>query len=157
MDRTTRARTTDPETSRAAATRLTEDKLTAAQALVLRILRVYGDLPDVKLVEYLNDAERTLGYTKLMSPSGVRSRRSELSKPNMERLNEIATEIINGVNGDPLMMGPTIPNGFSELERDDQVKARARLRTEGFRSPLWDTGKRVEIGGSKMIVWGVAV
>lgn len=144
MERSTRARRTDPSTSHEAAARLTPDKLTAAQSRVLAMFRLYGDMPDTQLVKYLNAAEKDAGV-KPMSPSGVRSRRSELSKPNMDRINALIEE----QQGDAF---------YSQASPETQAaNARHRLKTEGFRSPLWDTGKRMKIDGSNVIVWGLAV
>ncbi len=150
MARSTRARTTDPSTSHEAAERLTPDKLTAAQARVHAMFKLYGDMPDVQLVKYLHEMERSAGFTKVMSPSGVRSRRSELSKPNMDRLDEITKACHDS---EPLLFPE---ERFADLDGRGQAIIRDRLRTEGFRSPLWDTGLRVKIDGSNVIVWGIA-
>lgn len=141
------ARTGDPQTSKDAAASVVN--LRASQARVLNIFKAYGDLTDDQLLEYLHDLERNLRIS-IMSPSGARSRRSELSKPNMDRLDEIAAEMGQEATGLPgLVLG--------DLTAGDQVRARERLRTEGFRSPLWDTGERRKLASGRMsIVWGLA-
>jgi hypothetical protein len=145
-----RARRTDPATSHEAAERLTADKLTAVQARVLQMFRLYGDMPDALLVKYLNEMERQAGM-KPTSPSGARSRRNELAKPNMERLDAIAA---HWHEVQPLLYQEKT---FAEMNDTQQRAARQQLRTEGFRSPLWDTGRRVKIDSSNVIVWGLAV
>jgi hypothetical protein len=140
-----RARARDPETSREAASRVTN--LRASQARVLAMFKLYGDLYDKALMDYLHDAERNAGV-KPMSPSGVRSRRSELAKPNMDRLDEIAHENLN-------LLG-AVKGAFGRITGPHQNAARAQLRTEGFRSVLWDTGERAVVDGRKVIVWGIA-
>lgn len=138
----TRARRTDPETSKAAASSVTN--LRASQARILAMFRLYGDMHDKQLEAYLHDAERSAGI-KPMSPSGIRSRRSELSKPNMDRLDEI--------------MAGEYARGRSRGEVNDALLedwARKQLHIEGFRSHLWDTGKRAVVDGRTVIVWGIA-
>jgi hypothetical protein len=135
-----RTRLGDPETSKDASAKLTH--MRASQARVLAMFKLYGDLHDKQLIEYLHDAEKSAGL-KPMSESGVRSRRSELAKPNMERLDEIALEL-TGVNR------------FGDMNNAGQVKARAMLLVEGLRAPLWDTGKRATVDGRRTIVWGLA-
>lgn len=71
-----RSRTTDPETSKEAGRKVTN--LRASQALVLNIFRAYGEMNDKDLLDRVHSTQRGLGLTKLMSPSGVRSRRNEL-------------------------------------------------------------------------------
>ncbi len=139
------SRTSDPATSKAAAASVSN--LRASQARVLAIFRAYGNLTDEELLNYLHDTERQLGV-KLMSPSGARSRRSELSKANMERLNEIAAEYSDDDFGS---------RNFETLVAVLRDKCRDRLRTEGFRAPLWDTGERRRISTGRMAtVWGIA-
>lgn len=141
MTTSVRARRTDPATSHEAGASQTGDRVRASHARVLAMFRTWGDMDDKALEAMLNDACRATGFP-MMSPSGVRSRRSELSKPNMDRLEQLRAE--------ELKYHP---------ERDEKVRemnARFALRREGFRSPLWDTGKRVEINGHKCIVWGLA-
>jgi len=62
------ARSTDPETSHAAASSMTQEKLSNQRETVFETLRVRGPMTDVDLVELL----------PLESPSGVRTRRREL-------------------------------------------------------------------------------
>ena len=140
----TRSRKTDPATSREAGERVTN--LRASQARVLNMFVLYGDMHDQQLAEYLRDAERTAGLPP-MSSSGVRSRRSELCKPNMDRLDALAAEAhdISMTEG-----------AFSLLSPVQQQPCRDRLRREGFRSKLWDTGKREVVNGRRVTVWGLA-
>lgn len=147
MTASTRARRTDPETSQQAALALEAPKLRASQARVLQMFKLYGDLHDKALITYLHDAERSAGM-KPMSPSGVRSRRSELSKPNMDRLDEIVVSLAAAEN-----IKPT-DDVFRQI--DWMPRARQQLRREGFRSPLWDTGRREVVDGRNVIIWGLA-
>lgn len=71
-----RSRTTDPETSKEAGRKVTN--LRASQALVLNMFRAYGEMNDKDLLDRVHATQRDLGLTKVMSPSGVRSRRAEL-------------------------------------------------------------------------------
>jgi hypothetical protein len=135
-----RARSADPSTSKQAAASVSD--LRASHQRVLAMFKNYGDMTDETLGEFLDQAARETGF-KRMSPSGVRSRRSELSKPNMDRLDEIAAENMN------------IP--FTSLTEGNQNAARNQLRREGFKSQLWDTGKRERMStGRQAIVWGLA-
>ncbi len=136
-----RARSADPVTSKQAAASVRG--MSASHKRILAMFERYGDMTDETLAQLLDDAAG-YGLAPRMSPSGVRSRRSDLSKPNMERLSEIGEEY-RTVTG-------------ASLE-DDQIAAAARhqLRIEGFRSKLWDTGKRAAIStGRQAIVWGIA-
>lgn len=139
-------RVSDPDTSRQAAARVNENptKLRASQARVLNIFKAYGDLTDEQLIEYLHDVEDQLGI-KRMSPSGARSRRSELSKPNEDRVREIARELRTDLGR--VLDEPPTPA--------DEQRARAMLRAEGFRSTLWATGK-ITRDGRSLTVWGIA-
>jgi hypothetical protein len=143
------ARTSDPATSKAAGKAATEPsaKLRASQARVLSVFRAYGPMHDGQLVDFVHDLEKSMGLTadQLMSPSGVRSRRSELSKPNMERLNELAREKVIDAKD------------FDDLTATAQHIVRGHLRREGFRSPLWDSGRRETVKGRSVIVWEIAV
>lgn len=144
-----RARRTDPATSHEAGEKVS--KLRASQARVLSMFKLYGDMHDKQLMDYLHDAEKAAGL-KPMSPSGVRSRRSELARPNMERLSEIMREDTG------LALGQ---HDLFAIDKDSPaerllVRARDRLRIEGFRSPLWDTGKREIVDGRTVIIWGLA-
>lgn len=132
----------DPETSKQAGESVTE--MRASHARVKNMFVLYGDLHDKALTMYLNAMEKNAGL-KPMSPSGVRSRRNELAKPNMDRLDAIKAEM--GF-GPPLNIG----DGDEAFEQE----ARRRLRAEGFKSPLWDTGKREIVDGRTVIVWGLA-
>ena len=67
-----RARTTDPHTSHAAARSLIPSRIRRAQAAVLRTLTAIGPCTDHELVEKMGlEGE-------YVSPSGIRTRRSEL-------------------------------------------------------------------------------
>lgn len=149
FDSGARARSSDPETSHEAAQKVT--KLRASQARVLAMFKLYGDLYDKQLIEYLHDAERSAGL-KPMSPSGVRSRRNELSKPNMDRLDEIAVDLTY----DRSAPEPGTPLDYWQHTPEEQRELRARLLVEGIRSPLWDTGVRKMVDGRNVIVWGLA-
>lgn len=150
FDSGARARRRDPDTSKNAAASVRN--MRASHARVLAMFKLYGDMTDETLAKYLNEAEREVGL-KLMSPSGVRSRRSELSKPNMDRLDAIARARF------PLAT-------FALLTEPHQNAAREQLRREGFRGidgqpttrdTLWDTGKRETLdSGRSAIVWGIA-
>ena len=132
-----RARSSDPATSKAAAASVS--KIRASQARVLRMFELYGDMHDKKMLELLADFENH-NNLQAQSPSGARSRRSELSKPNMDRLAELKAEREKAM--------PALPaNAIDYLPM---------LRAEGFRSPLVDTGKRETVDGRKVIVWGIA-
>ena len=150
FDSGARARSSDPETSKDAAKRVTT--MRASQARVLAMFKLYGDLHDKQLIEYLNAAEKDAGFKRLMSPSGVRSRRSELSKPNMDRLDEMAHEMTCV----PGAEDPGTPLTYYQHRPALQRELRARLLTEGLRSVLWDTGVRALVDGRNVIVWGVA-
>ena len=150
FDSGARARSSDPETSKAAAQSV--QNMRASHKRVLAMFQAYGDMTDETLAEYLNEAAQNTGM-KPMSPSGVRSRRSELSKPNMDRLDEIAAEMTHC----PSAPEPGTPLTYYQHEPKYRVGLRARLLTEGVRSPLWDTGKREKLAsGREAIVWGLA-
>jgi hypothetical protein len=137
-----RSRTSDPETSKQAAASITAQR--ASHRRVLAMFTNYGDMTDERLGELLDAAAKETGF-KSMSPSGVRSRRSELSKPNMDRLDQIASDLSND------------GNTLADIHPEQQEHARSALRIEGFRSPLWDTGKREKLSTGRLgIVWGVA-
>lgn len=144
----TRARRTDPATSHEAAA-AQEPKLRASQARVLNMFRLYGDMHDKQLLAYLNDAEKQAGL-KLMSPSGARSRRSELAQPNEDRLKQLREEWF--LTNEPKEGEMTLEQ--AEAKADEW--ARATLLVEGVRSPLWDTGRREKVDGYNVIVWGIA-
>lgn len=142
FDSGARARSSDPKTSKDAAASV--KNLRASHLRVLNMFVLYGDMTDEQLAEVLHDAERQ-GGLKLMSPSGIRSRRSELSKPNMDRLDEMLREMGDGIE----LSGKTLDQWMVEL--------RARLLVEGVKSKLWDTGKRATLAsGRSAIVWGLA-
>lgn len=67
-----RARTTDPDTSHAAAASITGVQLRESQLSVLRLFRLIGDMTDEQL---LDAAGRN---SVRQSPSGLRTRRREL-------------------------------------------------------------------------------
>lgn len=150
FDSGARARSSDPVTSKAAAQSVTN--LRASQARVLAMFKLYGDLTDEKLTMYLHDAEKAAGL-KPMSPSGVRSRRNELSKANMDRLDEIAVEMTYVASAPE----PGTPLTYWQHDDKERRALRAMLETEGFRSPLWDTGKMEKLASGRLaIVWGIA-
>lgn len=62
------ARRTDPSTSHAAADSV--DRIRESQALILGILRAFGPMTDTEIAERIRPG--------VMSPSGCRTRRSEL-------------------------------------------------------------------------------
>ncbi|QEA10828.1 hypothetical protein [Mycobacterium phage Weirdo19] len=73
-----RARTSDPETSHAAAGSLTPDRIRASQqAVLVELGRHRFGLTDHELVEAYTDAAE-VGRVPMQSPSGIRSRRHEL-------------------------------------------------------------------------------
>lgn len=156
------ARKTDPETSHQAAEQVT--RLRASQALVLNVFVAYGDMNDKDLLDRVHATQRGLGLPKVMSPSGVRSRRNELAKPNQDRIEELVTEWFTArdfIHGDVgqkwfLNIAPDFREATSEEIRAAAVSARAVLQMEGFRSKLWDTGKRELVDGRHVIVWGLA-
>lgn len=173
MTPSTRARKTDPDTSHQAAD-AQEPKLRPSQARVLAMFKLYGDLHDKQLQAYLHDMEKAAGFKKLMSPSGIRSRRSELSKNNEERLRQLRTQfyIEHGQipaqragahwtsTDDQAARAPITVQEEAAIEGTRRTAAeewaRRTLRIEGFRSPLWDTGRREKVDGHNVIVWGLA-
>jgi hypothetical protein len=140
VDTKAHARHGHPETSKAAA-RSIEPTLRASQLFILQRFREYGDMNDKQLEVVVRDTEKATGR-KPMSPSGIRSRRAELCRANTERIAQLGAELHK--------LWPNMRVG--EIE----AIARRQLRAEGFRSPLWDTGKRVEVDGHMTIVWGIA-
>lgn len=72
-----RARTGDPDTSHEAAASITEAHLSAAQTLILSLIRAHGPLADHEL-DAAYERQRGLGLDIQISPSGVRTRRREL-------------------------------------------------------------------------------
>lgn len=66
------ARKTDPETSWEAADKIDPDQLTKAQTAVLNLFRQLGDMADFELEAAADRARLPI------SPSGLRTRRSEL-------------------------------------------------------------------------------
>lgn len=166
-----RARLGDPETSKAAAAQLNPKWTRELYQRIMRAFTVLGDMDDKALIAAVHEMEDALGI-KRSSESGIRSRRSELAKPNMDRLDEIAVEM----GRDRDMAWPTgrafgdlrAICGYADLSDTsaaccyvtgrpiDKASAVLRLRTEGFRSPLWDTGRRIVIDNRHVIVWGLA-
>lgn len=151
-----RARSADPATSKQAAASV--QNMRASHRMVLAMFRAYGEMTDETLAEYINAAAENTGV-KRMSPSGVRSRRSELAKPNMDRLNEIVREMSNTKATYHEAIGLTEQGNAQDRERWTKIvsAARHRLRVEGWYSPLWDTGKRERMKTGRLaIVWGIA-
>ena len=74
------ARTTDPETSRAAARSLTVETLRESQAAVLRVFTGHHRMTDSDLEEMYEvyRVSNPYGFPR-QSPSGLRTRRSELA------------------------------------------------------------------------------
>ena len=144
IDHVAHARASDPETSKMAAAKHTPMKLRGSQARVLAAFRLYGDMHDKELVARVQELEKSNGL-KPQSESGIRSRRSELSKPNMDRMKAMKDE--QYTNG---------RQRSAENERMLEAWVRLQLRVEGFRSPLWDTGERVVVDGHSVVVWGIA-
>ncbi len=161
-DPTARARSSNPATSKAAAASLTMATMRASQMRVLQLFTNYGDMDDRALIK----VAKAEGVK--MSDSGLRSRRSELAKPNMDRLDELRHQWYNEhktTYGD-VRLGLVSIAHMRELEQQIPENwrqsatewARRTLRIEGFRSPLWDTGRRVTYeGGRQGVVWGKAV
>jgi hypothetical protein len=71
-----RARWSDPQTSREAASRVTQDKLTQTQERILHLVRMHGPLTDEALI----DLYRHIWPESKTSEQSIRSRRSELSR-----------------------------------------------------------------------------
>lgn len=72
-----RARTTDPETSHAAAASIGEETLRASQDAVIRMLEYIGESTDIRLVDRYESLYTSLRLPQ-QSPSGLRTRRKEL-------------------------------------------------------------------------------
>lgn len=83
-----RARTTDPETSHAAARSVT--KLTAKQEAVVKVLRALGPATDQTLVLSYRDMSQG-GQVPQQSESGVRTRRNELASMEPARVVRVGT------------------------------------------------------------------
>lgn len=162
-DPTARARSKGPKTSKAAAASLTLATMRASQMRVLQLFTEYGDMDDRALLRVAKAA----GVK--MSDSGLRSRRSELAKPNMDRLAALRRDYYgeHSTNVRGRLLGLMKLDDMLRMEQEyaDNVLVRAAeewarrtLRIEGFRSPLWDTGRRVTYeGGRQGIIWGKAV
>lgn len=69
------ARSTDPETSHAAASSVTRDTRSETQRALVRLLRRYGPMTDAEIAERYYIATK---HAPACSPSGLRTRRSEL-------------------------------------------------------------------------------
>lgn len=146
-----RVRKSDPRTSHEAAAGQADSKITLTQRRVLSAFKLYGEMTDATLVAVLNGMEREAGLLKLTSPSGARSRRSELSKPNEDRLVQLRTEW--WLTNEPKVGDCTLEEGEAMAD----AWARSTLRVEGFRSPLWNTGKVEKLPtGYNAVVWGIA-
>lgn len=137
------ARSHDPATSKAAAASLTVADLRTTQREVLQLYRRLGAMDDRAMIR----AARDIGLTQ--SDSSLRSRRSELSKPNQERIAAMVDEAVAAYKARN--------DGVHPLDADlarFEAEARERLAIEGFRSPVYDTGRRVTYeGGRQGIVW----
>ena len=71
------ARSTDPVTSHEAAASLESDAIRASQQAVYECFRHYGPMYDEEFIQKYGWAARTHGWPE-QSPSGLRTRRSEL-------------------------------------------------------------------------------
>lgn len=71
------ARKTDPETSHDAARSIKEPKLSESRLAIVRIFRKHGRMNDESLAAYYASLMSD-GSAPYLSPSGLRSRRSEL-------------------------------------------------------------------------------
>lgn len=110
----------------------------ASQARVLAMFRLYGAMDDTQLIRYQREQAIEAGV-KPLSDSGTRSRRSELSKPNEERLAVLRQQFIFHNYG---------------TEAADK-EARKTLLAEGVRSPLWSVTERVLDTGRRATVWEI--
>lgn len=137
-----RARTSDPASSKRAAASLTLADLRTTQREVLQLYRRLGPMDDRTMIR----AARDMGLTQ--SDSSLRSRRSELSKPNQERVAELVAELVAEYHD------RSEPD-LTAAEREEVERlARARLAAEGFRAPVYDTGQRTAYaGGRSGVVW----
>ena len=125
----------------------------ASQARVLAMFRLYGAMDDTQLIRYQREQAIEAGV-KPLSESGTRSRRSELSKPNEERLAELRAEFMR-VAREKI---PVAPTSQSEIEREAKFAddwARSTLLREGVRSPLWAVTERTLDTGRKATVWEI--
>lgn len=77
------ARRTDPATSQKAAETVTRRDLKNAGEMVLRILREHGPMTDERLVETYEREQQSRPAFLLQSPSGIRTRRSELARAGL--------------------------------------------------------------------------
>jgi hypothetical protein len=89
------ARRTDPETSRAAAASITPATMRTSQRVVLNALRLIGPSTDEVLLSAVADMMTAAGL-KPMSPSGCRSRRSELVDAGLVRDSGQRAELASG-------------------------------------------------------------
>lgn len=71
------ARRTDPSTSHEAAHSITAAQLRKSQDAVLRVLKAYGPLDDLDLIQQYSELEYASGLPQ-QSESGLRTRRKEL-------------------------------------------------------------------------------
>lgn len=131
------ARKNNPRTSKDAAATFDMAKIRTSQREVLQLFRIYGPMDDRALIE----AARERGSAQ--SDSSIRTRRSELSKPNTDRVRAIVEEMGDGVE-------------LEMTEDEAEAHARSRLSLEGYRGPVYDTGKRVVYGtGRRGIVYDI--
>lgn len=73
------ARHTDPETSKAAAASVSEERITATKAAILAVYREFGPLTDTALRQNYETLV-SAGLAPMVSESGLRTRRNELTK-----------------------------------------------------------------------------
>lgn len=166
----TRARPTDPKPSHDAAKALTEDKLTRLQARVLSAFQMYGAMYDKQLVDRVQDMERRAGFAAITSPSGIRSRRAELCRPNDDRLLHLRRDWYENAYETEerpayRVFGTDTDEEVRRIEREEMDEeslrragewARNHLKTEGIRSPLWNSGRTVNVDGFNVTIWEIA-
>ena len=73
------ARHTDPETSKAAAASVSEERITWTQGFILALYREFGPLTDTALRQNYETLVAA-GLAPMVSESGLRTRRNELTK-----------------------------------------------------------------------------
>lgn len=69
-----RARTTDPHTSHAAAASVKRRRSAQVRGIIAALLKTYGPMTDEDIAEWYADQD----HAPVSSPSGLRTRRSEL-------------------------------------------------------------------------------
>lgn len=74
-----RARATDPDTSHEAAASISKKALSEGQKYILMLLNVFGPMTDEETWERVEREIQRRSYIPIKSPSGARSRRSEIT------------------------------------------------------------------------------